>query len=88
MDLTFDLNLDASFADSIRQQHTGVDAQRAITDLEDQVGGTLHQLYQRHKLLPGVGDQVQIDDTLTVVVTARRFESDGSLWFSVQRHSA
>ncbi|UOQ76659.1 hypothetical protein MUN84_19365 [Hymenobacter sp. 5516J-16] len=38
MDLTFDLNLDASFADSIRQQHTGVDAQRAITDLEDQVG--------------------------------------------------
>lgn len=88
MEVSFELNLDSTFADAIRQQHQGVDGQRFITDLEDQIGSAIQQVYKRYHVLPSVGDRVQIEPTLTVVISARSFESDGTIWLAVQRYEA
>jgi len=88
MEISFDLNLEPSYAEVLHQQHGALDGQRFITDLEDKIGGTFHQLLQRHQLLPAVGDRVQIDNELTVVVTIRSFEIEGGIWFSVRPYEA
>lgn len=88
MTISFDLNLDHTYAELLRQQQPdALKAQELITDLEDQIGAAVNLVHERHGVLPGVGDRVEVDSTW-LVVTARTFGQDGSVWLSVGRFEA
>ncbi|WP_400191484.1 hypothetical protein [Hymenobacter sp. B81] len=87
MDISFELNLDFEYAEALRQQHGSLAAQELITDLEDQIGADVNRVYQRHGVLPAVGDRVEVDEQW-VVVSARTFGRDGSVWLAVKRFEA
>jgi hypothetical protein len=87
MNITFDLNLDHSYAESLRQQHSSAEAQAHITDLEDKIGAAVHTVVQRLGVLPAIGDRIEVDFEW-MVITARSFSADGSVWLSVNRFEA
>ncbi|TGE08417.1 hypothetical protein [Hymenobacter fodinae] len=87
MNISFDLNLDYAYAEAIRQQHDALSAQKMITDLEDTIGAALNEITQRHGILPSIGDRVEIGSDW-VVVNARSFSQDGSVWLSVKQLEA
>ncbi|MCB2378971.1 hypothetical protein LGH70_15325 [Hymenobacter sp. BT635] len=84
MTITFDLNLDHAYAESLREQHGSHAAQELISDLEDKIGSALNLVVQRHGVLPAVGDRVEVDFEW-VVITARTFGQDGTVWLSANR---
>ncbi|TGE25059.1 hypothetical protein E5K00_07635 [Hymenobacter aquaticus] len=84
MTISFDLNLDHAYAESLRQQHEPGKAQELISDLEDQIGSALNLVVQRHGVLPAVGDRVEVDFEW-VEITARTFGQDGTVWLSANR---
>ncbi|MDF7810821.1 hypothetical protein [Hymenobacter sp. YC55] len=87
MDITFQLNIEHHYAEELRQQHEPIEAQRLITDLEDKIGAAVNLLFERHHVLPGVGDRVEVDSDW-LVVSSRSFGQDGSIWLSVKRFDA
>ncbi|TGE14079.1 hypothetical protein [Hymenobacter elongatus] len=87
MDITFDLNLDHTYAEELRQQHGSLKAQEVISELEDQIGSAINLVFQRTQVLPGVGDRVEVDSEW-VVVNSRGFGQDGTIWLSVKRFVA
>ncbi|NVO32187.1 hypothetical protein [Hymenobacter lapidiphilus] len=82
MEIPFDLNLNHAYAESIRQQHEAREAHDLISELEDKVGSALGLVMQRHGVLPAVGDRVEVDSEW-LVISARTFGQDGSVWLSV-----
>lgn len=84
MDIAFDLNLDHVFAETFRQQHEPREAHELILELEDKAGAALSLVMQRHGVLPGIGDRVEVDSEW-LVVNARTFGQNGSVWLSVKR---
>lgn len=87
MNIPFDLNLDHVYAETIRQQHDALTAQKTITSLEDTIGAALHEIMQRHGVLPSIGDRVEVG-TEWLVVSARSFSQDGGVWLSVKQLEA
>ncbi|GAA3944130.1 hypothetical protein [Hymenobacter algoricola] len=83
MNISFDLNLDHAYAETLRQQHEAREAQELITELEDKIGSALNLVFERHQVLPGLGDRVEVDSDW-MVVNARSFGQDGSVWLSVK----
>ncbi|MCB2407954.1 hypothetical protein [Hymenobacter lucidus] len=84
MTISFDLNLDHTYAESLRQQHEPLQAQELIGELEDKIGSAINLVFQRHGVLPAVGDRVEVDFEW-MVISARSFGQDGSVWLSVNR---
>jgi hypothetical protein len=84
MEISFELNLDHAYAEALRQQHDAREAQDLITELEDKIGAAVALVHQRHGVLPGVGDRVEVDSEW-VVISARTFGQDGSVWLSAAR---
>ena len=84
MTITFDLNLDHAYAEALRQEHEPAAAHELISELEDQIGSAINLLVQRHGVLPAVGDRVEVDFEW-VVITARTFGQDGTVWLSANR---
>ncbi|GAB3823580.1 hypothetical protein [Hymenobacter jeollabukensis] len=88
MDILFDLNLDHTYAEHLRQQNPdSLAAQELITDLEDKIGAAVNLVWQRHRTLPAVGDRVEVDSEW-VLITARTFGQDGSVWLAAGRVEA
>jgi hypothetical protein len=87
MNIPFDLNLDHSYAETIRQQHDALSAQKMISDLEDTIGAAMNEITQRHGVLPSIGDRVEVGSDW-LVVSARSFSQDGSVWLSVKQLEA
>lgn len=88
MDILFDLNLDHAYAETLRQQQPdALAAQELITDLEDKIGAAVHLVWQRHRVLPAVGDRVEVDNEW-LTITARTFGQDGSVWLGVSQPGA
>ncbi|SDX37395.1 hypothetical protein [Hymenobacter psychrophilus] len=84
MEIPFDLNLDYTYAESIRQQHEAREAHELISELEDKIGSALSLVMQRHGVLPAVGDRVEVDSEW-LVINARTFGQDGSVWLSAKQ---
>ncbi|UOQ70070.1 hypothetical protein [Hymenobacter cellulosilyticus] len=84
MNIQFDLNLDHKYAESLREQHDSLQAQDIIGELEDKIGSAINLVVQRHGVLPAVGDRVEVDFEW-VVITARTFGQDGTVWLSADR---
>lgn len=87
MQIPFDLNLDHAYAESIRRQHDAPEAHELISELEDKAGAALSLVMQRHGVLPAVGDRVEVDAEW-LVVSARTFGQDGSVWLSMGKFEA
>ncbi|GAB2955759.1 hypothetical protein GCM10027048_22170 [Hymenobacter coalescens] len=87
MTIHFELNLDHTFAEALRAQYEPLVAQEEIGELEDKIGAAVNLVFQRHGVLPGVGDRVEVDSEW-MVITARTFGQDGSVWLSVARFQA
>jgi hypothetical protein len=83
MNISFDLNLDHPFAESIREKYEAREAQEQISELEDKVGSALNLVVERHGVLPGPGDRVEVDFEW-FVISARTFGQDGTVWLSVK----
>ncbi|TGE29259.1 hypothetical protein [Hymenobacter metallicola] len=84
MNIQFDLNLDHAYAEALREQHGSHAAHELISELEDQIGSAVNLVVQRHGVLPAVGDRVEVDFEW-VVITARTFGQDGTVWLSANR---
>lgn len=88
MTVSFDLNLDHAYAEQLRQQQPdALKAQELITELEDKIGAAVNLAHERHGVLPAVGDRVEVDSEW-VIITARTFGQDGSVWLSAGRFVA
>lgn len=84
MDIAFDLNLDHTYAETFRQQHESREAHEMISELEDKIGAAISLIMQRHGVLPGIGDRVEVDSEW-MVINARTFGQSGNVWLSVKR---
>ncbi|QIX60409.1 hypothetical protein FY528_00095 [Hymenobacter lutimineralis] len=87
MNIVFDLNLDHSFAEEIRQQHEAREAHELISDLEDKIGAAISGIVSLHGVLPAVGDRLEVEDQW-VVISVRSFGRDGSVWLAAKRFEA
>jgi hypothetical protein len=83
MTVSFDLNLDHAYAETLRQQHEARAAQELISELEDKIGSAVSVAFERHRVLPGPGDRVEADLDWWVI-NARSFGQDGTVWLSVK----
>lgn len=87
MSIVFDLNLDYGYAEEIRQHHAAREAHELISDLEDKIGAAVSGIVSLHGVLPAVGDRVEVEDSW-VVISARSFGRDGSVWLAAARFDA
>ncbi|MCR5889360.1 hypothetical protein LRS06_16615 [Hymenobacter sp. J193] len=87
MSIVFDLNLDYGYAEEFRQQHEAREAHELISDLEDKIGAAISGILALHGVLPSVGDRVEVEDSW-VVISARSFGRDGSVWLAATRFDA